>query len=355
MAAFASVIIAAVIFGSIKGFDELKDKTLGNEMRSLSEGRWIKSEYGSPSIIIETPKVLVRTVDSLVPKSAVIKRKSLFTYGRINDPLYVRVSTVKFSQEQQLELESSLDMSLALLEKAGAKNLVVKRDDFETESGIKGIKAYGDFHVQVSENKVLKKKSSYELLLFAQENGLQEVLVVYQDDSRFSEAIKDRIINSIELELLKKKRKRMSSNFEFVNPQLFWLLLVLPLLLLWFFWKRKQQTAVLKISSLKGFDTSKNWLAKLRPLLFVLRLITLALIIVAMARPRTVDESTRIKTTKGIDIVIAIDVSASMLARDLKPNRLEALKVVASSLFKHDQTIDLDWWNMLERVILKHL
>ena len=122
----------------------------------------------------------------------------------------------------------------------------------------------------------------------------------------------------------------MSSNFEFVNPQLFWLLLVLPLLLLWFFWKRKQQTAVLKISSLKGFTTSKNWLAKLRPLLFVLRLITIALIIVAMARPRTVDESTRIKTTKGIDIVIAIDVSASMLARDLKPNRLEALKVVAS-------------------------
>jgi Ca-activated chloride channel family protein len=122
----------------------------------------------------------------------------------------------------------------------------------------------------------------------------------------------------------------MSSNFEFVNPQIFWLLLLLPLLLLWFFWKRKQQTAVLKISSLKGFTTPKNWLSKLRPLLLVLRLITIALIIVAMARPRTVDETTRIKTTKGIDIVIAIDVSASMLARDLKPNRLEALKVVAS-------------------------
>ena len=208
LVAFASVIIAAVIFGSIKGFDELKDKTLGNEIRSFSEGRWIKSEYGSPSIIIETPKVLGRTVDSLVPKSAVIKRKSIFTYGRINDPLYVRVSTVKFSQEQQLELEPSLDMSLALLEKAGAKNLVVKRDDFETESGIKGIKAYGDFHVQVSENKVLKKKSSYELLLFAQENGLQEVLVVYQDDGRFSEAIKDRIINSIELEVTQEKKKK---------------------------------------------------------------------------------------------------------------------------------------------------
>ncbi|MAZ71660.1 MAG: aerotolerance regulator BatA [Flavobacteriaceae bacterium] len=118
--------------------------------------------------------------------------------------------------------------------------------------------------------------------------------------------------------------------FEFVHPQLFWLLLLLPLLLVWYVWKRKQQTAALKISSIKGFKTGKNWLAKLRPLLFLLRLLALAAIIVAMARPRTVDESTKIKTTKGIDIVIAVDVSASMLARDLKPNRLEALKTVAA-------------------------
>ena len=208
LTAFASVIIAAVIFGSIKGFDELKDKILGNEMRNLSEGRWIKSEYGSPLIVVETPRVLIRTLDSLVPKSVLIKRKSLFTYGHINDLLYIRVSTIKFNQEQKLELESSLDMSLELLEKAGAKNLVVKREDFETENGIKGIKAYGDFHVQVSGNKLLKKKSSYELLLFAQENGLQEVLVVYEGDSRFSEAIKDRIINSIELEITQEKKKK---------------------------------------------------------------------------------------------------------------------------------------------------
>ena len=122
----------------------------------------------------------------------------------------------------------------------------------------------------------------------------------------------------------------MSSNFEFLNPELFWILLLFPFLFLWFFLEKNQQTAVLKISSLKGFDTSKNWLAKLRPILFVIRLVVLFLIITAIARPRTVDESTRIKTTKGIDIVIAIDVSASMLARDLKPNRLEALKKVAS-------------------------
>jgi Ca-activated chloride channel family protein len=122
----------------------------------------------------------------------------------------------------------------------------------------------------------------------------------------------------------------MFENFEFVNPQLFWLFLILPVLTVWYFWKRKEQTASLQISSVKGFKTGKNWLAKLRPILFVFRLFALSAIIVAIARPRTVDESTRIKTSQGIDIVIAIDVSASMLARDLKPNRLEALKTVAA-------------------------
>ena len=103
---------------------------------------------------------------------------------------------------------SARGYSVVLLEKSGAKNLLVKRDDFETENGIKGIKAYGDFYLQTSENKILKKKSTYELLLFAQENGLQEVLVIYQDDGRFAESIKDRIINSIELEVTQENKKK---------------------------------------------------------------------------------------------------------------------------------------------------
>ena len=122
----------------------------------------------------------------------------------------------------------------------------------------------------------------------------------------------------------------MGSNFEFVNPQFFWLFLILPVLVLWYLWKRKQQTASLKISSIQGFKSGKNWLSRLKPLLFALRLLALSALIIAMARPRTVDESTKSKTTRGIDIVMAMDLSASMLARDLKPNRLEALKTVAA-------------------------
>ncbi|WP_298478680.1 VWA domain-containing protein [uncultured Maribacter sp.] len=125
----------------------------------------------------------------------------------------------------------------------------------------------------------------------------------------------------------------MLENISFANPEFFWLLLLLPIALLWYFFKRKEQTATLKVSSIQGFKTS-SILPKLRPLLFLLRLLALAAIIIAMARPQTEDISTKTKTTKGIDIVMAIDVSSSMLARDLKPNRLAALKEVAADFIK---------------------
>lgn len=125
----------------------------------------------------------------------------------------------------------------------------------------------------------------------------------------------------------------MFKDIQFANPDFFWLLLLLPLAALWYFFKRKQQTPSLKISTIKGF-ASKGFLPKLKPLLFLLRLLALTAIIVAMARPQTKDVSTRTKTTEGIDIVMAIDVSSSMLARDLKPNRLASLKKVAADFIK---------------------
>ncbi len=121
----------------------------------------------------------------------------------------------------------------------------------------------------------------------------------------------------------------MFTNIEFLNKAFFWLLLLLPLAIIWYVLKHNKQTAELKISSTQGFKIAPSIWSKLRPVLFILRLLAMALTIVALARPRTVDVSTKTKTTRGIDIVIAIDVSASMLAKDLKPNRLEALKAVA--------------------------
>ncbi|MCK5401652.1 MAG: VWA domain-containing protein [Flavobacteriaceae bacterium] len=126
----------------------------------------------------------------------------------------------------------------------------------------------------------------------------------------------------------------MFEGIEFINKQMFWLLLCIPIAILWYVLKHKKQTAAFKISSVKGFKVDSSWLPKLKHLMFIFRLLALVLIITALARPQTVDVSTKTKTTRGIDIVMAIDVSASMLAKDLKPNRLEALKNVAAEFIK---------------------
>ncbi|MEE3085451.1 MAG: VWA domain-containing protein [Bacteroidota bacterium] len=125
----------------------------------------------------------------------------------------------------------------------------------------------------------------------------------------------------------------MFEGIYFANPDYLWLLLALPLLVGWYVFTRKKSQAVLKISSLNGFRAKSSFLAQLQPALFVLRILSLVLIIMALARPQTMDVSTRTRTNKGIDIVMAIDISSSMLAQDLKPNRLAALKRVAASFF----------------------
>ncbi|RYD85978.1 MAG: aerotolerance regulator BatA, partial [Sphingobacteriales bacterium] len=105
----------------------------------------------------------------------------------------------------------------------------------------------------------------------------------------------------------------------FLNPGFFWLFAALPFAIAWYVWKRRQQTATLTISSLNGFRAKPSLLAKLKPVLFAFRILALSCIIVAMARPRTVDINSKSHSTRGIDIVMAMDISGSMLAQDLKP------------------------------------
>lgn len=120
-------------------------------------------------------------------------------------------------------------------------------------------------------------------------------------------------------------------NYQFENIEFLWLLLIIPFLIVWQWFKNKQQSPELKFpgASLLAAQGA-NWLPKLRPILYALRLIAIALVIVAMARPRTSEENSKTKSAEGIDIVMAIDVSTSMLSKDLRPNRLEATKKVAA-------------------------
>jgi len=119
-------------------------------------------------------------------------------------------------------------------------------------------------------------------------------------------------------------------NYEFANPELLYLLLVLPLMVAWYAYRSKDYFVNVVLSSTKAFKSDGiNLWAYLKHLLFVLQIAAFALIIIAIARPRTTDISEMQIGNEGIDIVLAIDISGSMLAEDFKPNRLSASKEVA--------------------------
>ncbi|MDA8904227.1 VWA domain-containing protein [Flavobacteriaceae bacterium] len=123
----------------------------------------------------------------------------------------------------------------------------------------------------------------------------------------------------------------MIFKIQFLNPEFFWILLVIPIIFAWFVLKKNKLNNSISVPNTSALLLYPSILPKLKPFLNFLRILSLIFIIIALARPQTIDVSTKVKNNQGIDIVMAIDVSASMLAKDLKPNRLEALKSVASN------------------------
>jgi Ca-activated chloride channel family protein len=115
----------------------------------------------------------------------------------------------------------------------------------------------------------------------------------------------------------------------FANPGFLFLLILIPLLVVWYFFRRKRDTAILTVSTLEGVKREKGSIKLVvSQALYFIRLLALTLLIVALARPQT-SLSRQDITVEGIDLVIALDISGSMLAMDFKPDRLGAAKDLA--------------------------
>ena len=130
----------------------------------------------------------------------------------------------------------------------------------------------------------------------------------------------------------------MLEKITFNNPEFLWLAVILFVIILIDYKFKNVKNSSFSISSVKSLNI-KSLKVKLFPLINVLRFTALFMLIVALARPQIIDVSIQTKKSRGIDIVIAVDVSSSMLAQDLKPNRLEALKEVAKE-FVNDRIND---------------
>ena len=192
------------VFGLLyfKGFDYVKDNFLGHPTKDLVEGQWVYSDYGNPGVRVETPKVLKRIdATKTLPKDAMalIKEMQTFGYGSLLEDFYIAVSTVTYKQPTQMDLDKTAEGYLKIMEAQGAQNIIVKTEDFDTQKGISGKKAYGTMTV-LDKIKGKSTKMYYELVLFSQNSGLQTILVMHREDDKYGQQIAERMLNSVELQ-----------------------------------------------------------------------------------------------------------------------------------------------------------
>lgn len=202
-AVFTSAFGLILFFTVTKGFDYVKDNILGHPSKELLEGEWVISEYGNPSMVVETPKVLKRfDISKALPKDgmALIKDMQSFMYGSFVDNFYIVLSTISFKQQTEIDLDKSIEGSLKMIESQGGQNMLVKKEAFDTKQGIKGMKGFGTFS-KINPLTKSSVKVYYEILVFSQNGGLQQIIMVHEEGDKYANEIADRILNSVELKI----------------------------------------------------------------------------------------------------------------------------------------------------------
>ena len=186
-----------IFFVTTKGFDYVKDNIIGRPTKELVEGKWVSSEYGNPKMYIETPKVLTR-IDATkqFPKEviAMLKEASVFTYGSFQSNFYIALVTAKPKQESDYDLQKGLE---GTINGFGGQDVVLKQEEFQTKMGITGLKGFG---TMVKLDPILKKsvKLYYEILIFKEDGGYQQVMIFHEEGDKYAEQISERVINSVE-------------------------------------------------------------------------------------------------------------------------------------------------------------
>ena len=204
VSAFVFILVGLLTYFIItKGFENVRDSIFGSPTKDLVEGEWIYSQYGNPGVKIETPKVLKRTdASTYLPKDtmALLKEMQLFIYGSMLDDFYLAVSTSTFKQETKIDLQQTADNCIKIFESKGAKNIVTKTDDFDTQKGITGKKVYGTMTF-IDKSKSRSTKMFYEVLLFSQNNGIQQITIMHKEEDKYGQKIAERVLNSVELKV----------------------------------------------------------------------------------------------------------------------------------------------------------
>ncbi|MCH4830082.1 BatD family protein [Flavobacterium columnare] len=190
------LILSVFIFiGITKGIDFIKNGFTGPSTKELVNTNWIKSEYGNPAITIETPEVLKRTdVSKALPNdiAGIVKNTQMFEYGSLIQGFYIAISSTEFKQKNNVDLSQALTGMIQTLQNQDCEDVVVKQEDFKTKEGLQGLKGYGSLMKN-------GEKMIYQILLFSQEGGLQQIMIAFKEGDENAQKIANRMLQSVEL------------------------------------------------------------------------------------------------------------------------------------------------------------
>ena len=195
------VTIAVIVAMVLWGIPYIKDNYFSYPTKELAEGEWVKSEYGNPGVVVETPQVLMRLdKETTLPNGtmALVKDMQSFAMGSVEKHFYVEVATLSFKEPKDVDFNEWADGIIKTWESKGAKDILLKSEDFKTDKGVTGMRVYGTLRQPLVAGQG-NVDCKYELYLFKQQSGLQQVVVIGRQADEYSTNIMERIKKSIEL------------------------------------------------------------------------------------------------------------------------------------------------------------
>lgn len=193
-----------LLVGVFFGGRYIRDNYIGNTTQELLEGDWVKSEYGVPGIVMETPKVLLREdAKKILPKEVLDKNKetAVFTFGTAKGDFVISATTMLYKQPGDADLAQAFDSTVQIWEKQGMTNISVKQDPFTVKDGTQGLKATGTMRYPAQGDDE-GGRVYYEAIYYKQPNGLQQIIMMHREGDAAGAEIVKRIRESVEFKKL---------------------------------------------------------------------------------------------------------------------------------------------------------
>jgi hypothetical protein len=193
-------------FGIHSGFTTAKDTLLRHPSKLLLENKdWVKSEYGAPGIIVQTPEVLERQIPVKKDSLNTNFNTKIFSFKNSKIPLEITVKSSVLSSDDNPDKSSSeaIDLvgvanrELTILEKKGAVNLIPRTEQFITPNGQEGLKTYGTTSLNFETGEFAE--GNFIILGFSTPKVLQQLVLVWKSNDIYAAEMANRILNSVEL------------------------------------------------------------------------------------------------------------------------------------------------------------